>query len=389
MNLYIIIIVLVLFILYYIQSDIFKKISFTNTYIIGIPNNNNIKQFIKIFLEILDNDSITLKIYDSHYTLLNDLNESKINFGITYENNLLESQLGLNMYRNNKLSDIQFVTGLFYNYQYFITNILYKDENKIEPLAVVHDIKHFYTIYNRHFIIGTEQSSSESYNGLLVLLYMYGLNPVNINDKDDNITYSDNTIFIANYYIDELMIKFKKNDVDGIYLINIYNYKKIRDIIDDKDVIFLNITYENTIFNDIYSNYYFDKTITISNLSNDIDSTYTFETKMNRIVLISNNTTDNKIVDTIINSYYINNNILINTLLENNKNTLEHFTFEPIDMIYVNKYIKIHEAAYNYMKSLGYIIDNTTKNSLDVNKNENYKHYWKYDKIGGKEFIIE
>jgi len=389
MNLYIIIIVLVLFILYYIQSDIFKKISFTNTYIIGIPNNNNIKKFIKIFLEILGNDSITLKIYDSHYTLLNDLNASKINFGITYENNLLESQLGLNMYRNNKLSDLQFVSGLFYNYQYFITNILYKDENKIEPLSVVHDIKHFYTIYNRHFIIGTEQTMSESYNGLLVLLYMYGLNPVNINDKDDNITYSDNTIFIANYDIDELMIKFKKNDIDGIYLINIYNYKKIRDIIDDKDVIFLNITYENTIFNDIYSNYYFDKTITISNLSNDIDSTYTFETKMNRIVLISNNTTDNKIVNTLINSYYINNNILINTLLENNKNTLEHFTFEPIDMIYVNKYIKIHEAAYNYMKSLGYIIDTKTKNSLDVNKNENYKHYWKYDKIGGKEFIIE
>ena len=389
MNLYIIIIVLVLFILYYIQSDIFKKISFTNTYIIGIPNNNNIKQFIKIFLEILGNDSITLKIYDSHHTLLNDLNTSKINFGITYENNLLESQLGLNMYRNNKLSDLQFVSGLFYNYQYFITNILYKDVNKIEQLSVVHDIKHFYTIYNRHFIIGTEQSSSESYNGLLVLLYMYGLNPVNINDKDDSITYSDNTVFIANYYIDELMIKFKKNDVDGIYLINIYNYKKIRDIIDDKDVIFLNVTYNNTIFNDIYSNYYFDKTITISNLSNDIDSTYTFETKMNRIVLISNNTTDNKIVNTLINSYYINNNLLINTLLENNKNILEHFTFEPIDMIYVNKYIKIHDGAYNYMKSLGYIIDNTTKNSLDVNKNENYKHYWKYDKIGGKEFIIE
>ena len=361
MNLYIIIIVLVLFILYYIQYDIFKKISFTNTYIIGIPNNNNIKKFIKIFLEILGNDSITLKIYDSHYTLLNDLNASKINFGITYENNLLESQLGLNMYRNNKLSDIQFVTGLFYNYQYFITNILYKDENKIEPLSVVHDIKHFYTIYKRHFIIGTEQSSSESYNGLLVLLYMYGLNPVNIIDKDDNIPYSDNTVFIANYEIDELMIKFKKNDIDGIYLINIYNYKKIRDIIDDKDVIFLNITYNNTIFNDIYSNYYFDKTITISNLSNDIDSTYTFETKMNRIVLISNNTTDNKIVNTIINSYYINNNYLINILLENNKKTLEHFTFEPIDMIYVNKYIKIHDSAYNYMKSLGYIIDNKTK----------------------------
>ena len=57
---------------------------------------------------------------------------------------------------------------------------------------------------------------------------------------------------------------------------------------------------------------------------------------MNRIVLISNNTTDNKIVNTLINSYYINNNLLINTLLENNKNILEHFTFEPIDMIYVN-----------------------------------------------------
>ena len=217
---------------------------------------------------------------------------------------------------------------------------------------------------------------------------MYGFTPVNINSKDSNKKYSEHTVFYANYNIDDLIHKFNKNNIDAIYLVNVYNYNKIRSILNEKDVIFLDITFKNTIFNDIFSNYFYNKTLTISNMDEDIDSTYTFETKANRILLIGNNMTDKNIVEEVIKKYYTHNNTLINELLENNKKDIDHNTFEPIDMVYINKYIKLHEGAYKYMKSLGFIINENIKNKLEINKNENLKNYWKYDKIGLNTFQL-
>ena len=387
MNLIIIIIILVLLILYTIQSDIFKKITYINNYTIGITNNITINRFTTLFLKLLDT-TITIKYYKTDKKLLEDLNNNTIDFGITNENNVLESQLGLNSYKNNKLTNLRYITGLYYNYQYLLTDIIYKDSNKTEVITSIDDIKQFYKIYDRNIIIGTEDTNSESFIGLIVLLYMYGFTPVNIKSKDSNKKYSKHTVFYANYNIDDLIHKFNKNNIDAIYLVNVYNYNKIRSILNEKDVIFLDITFKNTIFNDIFSNYFYNKTLTISNMDEDIDSTYTFETKANRILLIGNNMTDKNIVEEVIKKYYTHNNILINELLENNKKDIDHNTFEPIDMVYINKYIKLHEGAYKYMKSLGFIINENIKNKLEINKNENLKHYWKYDKIGLNTFQL-
>ena len=38
-------------------------------------------------------------------------------------------------------------------------------------------------------------------------------------------------------------------------------------------------------------------------------------------------------------------------------------------MVYINKYIKLHEGAYKYMKSLGFIINENIKNKLEISKN--------------------
>ena len=387
MNLSIIILFLVILILYNIQSDIFKTITLIEEYTIGITNNNNIKKFIKLFLP-LTNLKINIKKYSDSIKLLEDVNNNTIDFAITNEDNLIDAHLGLNSFSSKKLVHLRFITGLFYNYQYFLTDLFYSDTNKSIYIKDINDIKHFYTIYNRHIIIGTEESDSDSFMSLIILLYVYGFNPVNIKSKDTSKIYSENTVFYANYNNEELFNKFSKNGIDAIYLLNIYNYGKIRDIIDIKDVLFLDVNYNNTIFNDVFSNYFYKKNISISNFSEDLDSTYTFETKASRILLICNVNTNKEAVEKLIKLYYTHNNNIINKLLENDALNQEHTTFEPLDMVYINKYIKIHSGAYNYMKELGFIINDSIKNQLKLNNNEHYKHYWKYNKIGLNNFTL-
>ena len=388
MNLSIIVFIFILAILYNIQGNIFKKITYVNEYIIGITdNNNNIKKFMELFLNILD-VKITVKIYDTNKEMLTDLNDHKINFSITNENNVLESILGINSYSDLKLQNINFTTGLFYNYQYFLTDIFYKDTTKTIEIQNVHDLKYFYKVYNRHFVIGTEQQNTDSFTGLLVLLYMYGFNPVDINKKNKNESYSENTIFYSALHIDKLLLNFSKNLLDGVFLINIHNYNKIRETIDIKDVLFLNITFKKTIFNDIYSNFYYNKTMTISNYNEDLDSSYTFKTKTNRIVLITHKNEDEKVVENLMKTYYIKNNYLMNTLYGNKNISKDHNTFEPLDMIYVNKYINIHKGSYNYMTELGFILNEKTRKQISLNNNEPFDNYWKYNKIGLNEFKL-
>jgi TRAP-type uncharacterized transport system substrate-binding protein len=387
MNLSIIILFLVILILYNIQSNIFKKITYTEEYTIGITNNTNVQIFLQLLLQLTEL-KINIKNYSDSSKLLEDVNNHNIDFAITNEDNLMDSHLGLNSFNKNKMDNLRFITGLFYNYQYFLTDLFYSDSNKSIYLKNISDIKNFYKVYKRHIIIGTEGTDSDSFMSLIILLYVYGFNPVNINSKDTTKEYSDNTVFYANYKIDELIVKFNKNGIDGIYLVNIYNYKKIREILDKKDVLFLDVDYKNTIFNDVFSNYFYKKNITISNFSEDLDSTYSFETKASRILLICNNNTNTEAVEKLIKLYYTNNNSLINTLLENDSLKEEHTTFEPLDMVYINKYISIHPGAYNYMKELGFIINDSIKKQITLNNNDHYKHYWKYDKIGLNNFTL-
>ena len=404
MNLYIIIIVLILLILYNIQGTIVTSLSSNTEYSIGIVNNDITLKFTKLLVK-LSKLNIKIIYYTKSTELLSDLNNNVIQFGIDNENNYLDSYLGLNSYKSNKLVNLRHITGIYYNYYYFITNILSK--NNLNNISSIHDLKDFYKNNKRHFIVGTEELYSVSFNGLMILLYMYGLKPINISSRDKNKVYDEYTIFYMNLDIDTLMNDFNNNKCDGIFLLNIYNYSYIRKLIDNKDVLFLDITFKDTPLDSLY-NYFYTKNVTISNYNEDLDSTYTFVSKAVKFVLLSNNKVDNSIVYKLMESYYKNNTILINNILENDSensyNTEEHNIFEPIDMIFSDNNSKIHPGAYKYIKSLGFIMNQQTSifesninifldNSelqLDLyeNNKKTIKNYWKYDKIGLNNFLI-
>ena len=73
--------------------------------------------------------------------------------------------------------------------------------------------------------------------------------------------------------------------------------------------------------------------------------------------------------------------------------------FIPIEMAYLNKFIPYHEGAHKYLMDLGFITNNKNPKCMDfigksrcilddeeINK-KNY--YWKYNKIGLKEFDLK
>ena len=54
-------------------------------------------------------------------------------------------------------------------------------------------------------------------------------------------------------------------------------------------------------------------------------------------------------------------------------------------MIYINQFIPIHNSSIKYFESLGFILGDKLKSTLEnkgiINKNK-LNYYWKYDKIG-------
>ena len=63
--------------------------------------------------------------------------------------------------------------------------------------------------------------------------------------------------------------------------------------------------------------------------------------------------------------------------------------FKPLNMFYINKYIKIHPGATKYYKEINFINNKNSECNLDslscnLMPNRNLKKiYWKYDKLPG------
>ena len=395
LNPYIFLIVLLFLIIYRISNNFFIEIDTKKSYTIGILKNN--MEHLTLTNEMLNlcTNDYTLKFYSTQQTMLEALNNNSIQFSLVYEDEMIDATLGLNSY-NNKLNNIRFITGLFYNYYYFITNIFYKTSDYKQKINNIEDIKNFYSIYNRNIIIGTEPTNSISHINLIRILYINGLKPVNITnldnlDNQDNQDNQDNHRIVYYYTssFDDIACKFINNVVDGVFVVKTNNNNTIKQIIDKKDIIFLDMNFKNTIFNDLFSHYYYSKNITISGSNNTLDSQYIVKTISIRIVIMTNNNTDEQPIKELIECYYTHNNHIISNLVK--QDIENHMLFKPIDMFYVNDNIPIHNTAITFYKSIGYIIDPSLKKTLE-NKNvlekQYLKQYWKYDKIGLQKFNI-
>ena len=392
MNSYFLIIIIVLIFVYRNYSTILETIDTKKSYIIGIIENDiDIKLIVDLIITI-SHLNLYVKIYDSNKDMLEDLNNGIINFVINFEDNIIDSVLCINSYTKNQLSNINFVSGLYYNFYYFVSDVYYKDKSQTEKITDVEDLYNFYELNKRHYIIGTENTNSVSFSSMLLMLYLYGFKPLDIKKKEKNKQYDPLHIFYYTGDIKELKRKFLNDEIDGLFLVKTYNNLDLKLINSKKDSIFLNISFNNTIFDDMFSSYFYKKNINISNLSDDFSDQYTFETRSSRILLVSNKNTDNSIVYSLVKTIYENNNKIINLVTHNlngeEKLKKEHNLFEPLEMAYINNNIPIHQGALNYYKKMNFIIDKSRFKKLEVNKYDSFKHYWKYDKIGINEFKI-
>ena len=393
MNTYILILIIVSIFLYYNYLKVFNYKFYTKNYILGIIDNNNIVNISNNLIELYKNkysEEITIKKYTNNKKLLEDLNNNTIQLGINVENNVIDSVLGLNSYKKKPLTNINFCSGLYYNFYYFLTNIFYKNTAKTIKVDSVKDIKTFYDIYGRNFIIGTDNMSSLSFMGLMMILYIYEFIPINItkidNKKKNN--YGKKHIFYYNDTVENLELKMNNKEIDGLFLVRSYDEKNIKNIVSESEVIFLNMFFKNTVFDKLFSNYFFKKKISINNFyDNDdiININGTFETRSNRVLLISNNMFDTNITEKIVKIYYENNFFLINKLrnIEETKLYQNHYLFDLLEMAYINKQIPMNKGANNYYITNGYI----TK-SIKNNNSKKLQYYWKYKKIGLTEFEL-
>lgn len=391
------IIIIILFLVNYTYSNILKSIDTDKTYSIGIiKNDEDIVTMSKLLVSYASQENISLKIYsfDSNKKILNALNNNEINFAIQNEDYVVDSILGLNMFEQKPLNNLRFVCGLFFNYYYFITDIIYKDEDKTIKIENVEDIRNFQEIYQRHFIIGTEETSSISFSNMIVLLFMYGFVPVNINKREPDKKYDSNVIFYNVDSIENIFQKFNNDLIDGVFITRTNNNNLVNQTNDIKDVIFLNMTFDNTIFDKLFSLYFYKKQLQIDDnidSSKDLLEQSSFETRMSRVLLITNNYMKDDIGAKLCELYFKHNNYIINTLTNKKNISKPHKYFEPIDLIHINKNIQYDEHTKLYLKKLGFLMIDPTYNELkdaEINDLDKYRYYWKYDKIGINEFKL-
>ena len=108
-------------ILYFIYKKFKIKIYSDETYKIGVIKNDNvIKQYGSLIKELSDLN-IEILLYDNYDILMKEVNNNKVHYGITYENYFIDSVLGLNSYEGKVLKNINFCSGLYFNYfQYLV-----------------------------------------------------------------------------------------------------------------------------------------------------------------------------------------------------------------------------------------------------------------------------
>ena len=234
--------------LYSIYNKFKVKIYSDDTYKLGvIGNDKNILKYASLVKD-LSKDNLEIVSFENYDSLMKELNNKNIDYGITYENYFIDSVLGLNTYEENIYKNLQFCTGLYFNYFQLLSNVFIKDDEFSSKFTKISDFKEFKKTYNRNLVIGTEGFDSISFINLFILLVVFDFNPINYTKYEFEKEYNDNDVF---YFIDteeNLTKKMIENKIDAIFLFRTFNDKTVNYIDSEKDIIFMDIDFQNTYF---------------------------------------------------------------------------------------------------------------------------------------------
>jgi hypothetical protein len=423
--------IVILFIIYYSYGIVSKKVESNFIYVIGVYNESIVdKKFASKIIELASERGINMivKLYDSYFDILKDSNTYNLDFAILPEDFYIDSCLGLNVFKDKQYTNNQFIIGLYFNYLYLVSDIFYRDETREKKLTKVSELKNFKNIYKRNYVVGTESNRSNSYFNLILILRVYGLNPISFDSYDEDKEYNDNDILVINETKANLYQMYKNKAIDGIFMLDIQNSRFISSIVRNYKSVFLNFDLELTIFDGIFSNYYSKKKLNVNDFytskihsnfqknnvtpsnkityynNSDIEDGMTsvdkdkdlegivsnlgeFNTRSIRNVLITNDSIGGQMVYDIVNIIMRNNNFLLNKILYNKFSNVEHNLFEPVDIIYIDKNIRYHRGARNFYEQMKFLtFDERELTRLQTDSDDKFDYYWKYSKIGLNNF---
>ena len=364
MNGLFIVLLVLLAIIYITYNNMFDTVIVNYIYVVGVYKDSVYdKHFTFILIKLCKMIGINLifKEYDSYLEIVQSCNNHEIDFAIIPEDYLVDSYLSLHSLGGSEaLTNNRFMVGLYFKYIYCCSNRFVIDKTQQTFMADISHLAEFKTINKRHFIMGTEETTSMSFNLMMIIFRMYGMNLVNVNDID-NID-NDNTIRYQTLKKETLIKKYIDGEIDGIFIVDIQNTSFFKPLANYPDLLFLNLNLENTgIFDElldyIYKKNRYKSQSLLSEQSNSISNNNSIVTRSYRNIMISNDKIDSDIVYKITNVILRNNNMILNKLVKNKTDTNEHNFFSPIDIIHLNKNIPYHNGSkklYEEMKFIYY-----------------------------------
>ena len=101
-------------------------------------------------------------------------------------------------------------------------------------------------------------------------------------------------------------------------------------------------------------------------ISQNLNDQSSFETRMSRVLLVTNSYMKDNIGAKLCEIYFKHNNYIINTLTNKHNQTETHEYFEPIDLVHINKNILYDTHTKTYLEKLGFLMMDPTNKQLII-----------------------
>jgi len=159
----ILIIFIITILIFFIYKKLKKKIFYDTSFKLGvIKNDKNIIKYGELIKSHSD-DNINLHLCKNYDELMEMVNSGDLDFGITYENYFVDTVLGLHNYEKKISDNIEFCTGIYFNYFQILSSVFTKGEENMDMFTSIKDFMNFKKIYKRNVVIGTESFDSISF----------------------------------------------------------------------------------------------------------------------------------------------------------------------------------------------------------------------------------
>ena len=132
--------IIIVCIINYTYNIVTKKVQRNLIYVIGVYRHSIVdKKFVSNIINLTHERDIAVivKEYDSYFELLRECNSYDIDFAILPEDFYIDSCLGLNVFKEQRYMNNQYMISLYFNYMYLMSDLVYIDTSKKQKFTTI------------------------------------------------------------------------------------------------------------------------------------------------------------------------------------------------------------------------------------------------------------